>query len=90
MVKTVALGDIFNEQDVRKILRLCAEHESDPVGFLVDCIESLVIRPKLSKINQVTRQQNDARYWAYLMLSVLSRINEITAEQPIEYATTLH
>lgn len=69
--KTVSLGEVFTDPQLCKALRICG---SD--GTTTEIVNRLVreiTEPALEHINKVTGQENDARYWAYLLIHTQAR-----------------
>ncbi len=62
MVKTVALGNILTETEIKYALKLY--EEADRASFAERCAAE-VIRPVIDRINEATGQQNDPLYLAY-------------------------
>lgn len=61
--KTVTLGQILSEADVRRAARLMPD---------VDAIEREIIAPQIDAINQRLEQENHPRYLAYAVYYALS------------------
>lgn len=67
---TITLGELFTTQEIA----LAAELYKNLKGtgrFAREC-EACVVAPALPRINQVTGQENNARYWAYALEHALT------------------
>jgi hypothetical protein len=68
--KTIQLVDVFSYSEVNLAAKIIAEHgraHSPERKTVAEKIEEQVTRPALDRINKVTGQQNNARYWAYAL-----------------------
>jgi len=67
-MKSVELGDLFTDDEIAKAKQII---NTDPLPNkrLVD----EVVTPAMKHINEVTGQENDARYFAYALERYLAR-----------------
>ena len=70
--RTIRLGDVFTEDESRRALALYKRLGRPPEHHepLVDVLVREITAPALPRINEVTGQENDARYWAYMLIHV--------------------
>lgn len=69
--KSIALGQVFTDEQLLWALRIV--NTGRTAQEIVSRIEDEITKPALQHINQVTGQENDARYWAYLLVHTLAR-----------------
>lgn len=69
--KSIALGQVFTDEQLLWALRIV--NTGRTAQEIVSRIEDEITKPALPHINQVTGQENDARYWAYLLVHTLAR-----------------
>ena len=62
--KEISLGEVFTEKMVEEASK-CKD---------VTEIQKRVIEPNMARINRVTGQENDPRYWAYAMQFALNEL----------------
>lgn len=67
-MKQVRIGDIFTDADIKRAYAL----DLDP-----GAIERVIVRPLMDKINEVTGQENHARYWAYALIYALNQADNL-------------
>ena len=68
MTKTIALGDVFTMDEINAAAEIIATAENTQI---TNRVTEEVVRPIIPRINQVTGQGNDARYWAYVLIHAL-------------------
>lgn len=70
--KTVRLGDLFTEEQIKKAVEIV--HNFRRTGrSLNDILVERVVREAMPRINDVTGQENDERYWAYVLEAALTQ-----------------
>ena len=69
-MNTINMWDIFDEDDFKKALD--ASYEVEAITLIVQNI----IRPKMDKINEITKQENDERYWAYALKYAAGKLRD--------------
>ena len=69
--KSVSLGQVFTDEQLFWAIRIVSTGRT--AQEIVSRIEDEITKPALPHINQVTGQENDARYWAYLLVHTLAR-----------------
>ncbi len=70
-VKSFNLDLIIDEQQRKKIVRIWRE---DQENFHNRCLKEIV-EPSMGHINEVTKQENDARYITYAIEAALLKLN---------------
>jgi hypothetical protein len=68
--KTIALGELFTDEEIKLAAEIIARRERLPGSFVESTageIARRITRPALARINTTTRQKNDAMYWAYAL-----------------------
>ena len=70
MANTVSLGELFTPAELRAATKLYCECK--PGEFNKRVVEQIV-EPALPRINKVTGQENDARYWGYALEYALTQ-----------------
>jgi hypothetical protein len=70
MAKLIAIGEVFTEAELKAATKLFGECK--PGEFNKRVIEQIV-EPALPRINEVTGQANDARYWGYALEFALTQ-----------------
>jgi hypothetical protein len=71
-MKTMSLPQFLTAAQIRIAAGLCADHGMDAVAE----IQAQVIEPNMATINTKLGQENDARYLAYVVVYVLSQVEE--------------
>lgn len=66
---TISLSDLFSEDELQAAMEL---YESSSPGTFNKAVVEKIVQPALSRINKVTGQENDARYWGYALEHVIS------------------
>lgn len=61
-VKTIAVGQILTEKEMKKALKL---YDSAENHTFADRCASEIISPVIDRINQASGQENDPKYLAY-------------------------
>ena len=62
-MKKITIGELFTEEELQKAFRL-----SD-----VNKIEAQIVKPAIARINQITGQENDSKYWAYCLVYMIQK-----------------
>ena len=65
-MKKVKLTDLFTQEDITAAIKIM-DKSTSPARE----IEEKVVRPKMAHINQITWQENDSMYMAYMLVNVL-------------------
>jgi hypothetical protein len=71
MPKSITLGDVFSDKQVRQLLN--AYQKAEEAGELPHQALVKIIEPLMPQINQRTGQDKDAGYWAFAVEYVFSR-----------------
>lgn len=64
MTKTITVGELFTATELKAATKLYGKCK--PGEFNTRVVEQIV-KPALPRINKVTGQANDARYWGYAL-----------------------
>lgn len=68
-MKTFALGDLFTETELEEAHKIYLEGGGE---HTLNYALTKFVEPRMEHINQVTGQENDARYIAYMLEAVFS------------------
>lgn len=73
---SITLGEVFTDEQISlaRTLFKNASEKSFSHGSLINDLTELVVKPNLPRINEVTGQENDPRYWAYCLYYGLVRL----------------
>ncbi len=66
-MKQIKLADLFTPDDITEAIKIMDKNIVSPARE----IEESVVKPKMVHINQVTGQENDSMYMAYMLLDAL-------------------
>lgn len=69
---TVDATRLFRRQDMIKARNLLNKHQGDTIEA-GKAIREQVVEPLMKHIDAYTKQENDARYWTYVVLYLLQR-----------------
>ncbi|MGY3581783.1 hypothetical protein [Bradyrhizobium sp. USDA 4350] len=67
--KTVSLTDLFTAEELDAAVEL---YDSCSPGTFNAAVVQKIVQPALPRINQVTGQENDAKYWGYALEHAIS------------------
>lgn len=68
--QTIKIGELFTEEELKAALKLYRKYQH---GEFHERIVKEIVEPALPRINQVTGQENDARYWGYALEYALTQ-----------------
>jgi hypothetical protein len=71
--KSVTLGEVFSEEQLAYARACIQQHNGTVLKTLVEKLVEQVTEPALPHINQVTGQENDPTYWAWMLVYALQR-----------------
>lgn len=69
-MKTITISDVFTDAEIKKAQKLFAKCKPGEFNKLV--VEQIV-QPAMPRINKATGQENDARYFGYMLEHVLTQ-----------------
>lgn len=69
---TVDATRLFRRQDMIKARSLMNKHAGDRLE-MGKAIREQVVEPLMKHINEYTKQENDSRYWSYVVMYLLER-----------------
>ena len=70
MAKSISIGQLFTASELDAAAKLYDECRP---GEFNKRVVAQIVEPALPRINEVTGQENDARYWGYALEYALSR-----------------
>jgi hypothetical protein len=86
IMKSMRLDEVFSREDIIKILDLMA---TNPVGGVAKVICKEIVEPRMTLINEITGQENDAMYIAYAVEYVVGEeVRKKLAERGSGYKLT--
>jgi hypothetical protein len=62
--RTIQITDVFTDEQIEAAVEL---YESCSPGTFNAAVVEKIVQPALSRINQVTGQENDPKYWGYAL-----------------------
>lgn len=68
----VTLSELLSNEEIAVLLRLYKEHKWD--GEFAPLCRRQIIEPNLQRINQLTKQENDSLFLAYLLEATLDAL----------------
>ena len=68
MNKTVTLGEVFAPEQLELAEKLVSHHKDTVMKGLVTQLVNQVTEPSIDHINQITGQENDPTYWAWMLV----------------------
>ena len=71
MTQTIALGELFTEQELTLARDLFEQYQYTE---LTDALEEQVIKPAMPRINERTGQENSSRYFAYVLEAAIASV----------------
>jgi hypothetical protein len=69
MTKTSTIGDVFTKTEIKKAQKLFAKCKP---GEFNKRVVAEIVEPAMPRINKATGQENDARYFGYLLEHLLT------------------
>ena len=66
---TISLAELFTEAELQAAVEL---YENSSPGTFNKAVVEKIVEPALPRINKVTGQENDARYWGYALEHAIS------------------
>ena len=66
----LTIGDIFTEAELDLVKKLIRE---TPDHLVAEQIRVQLVSKIMPRINAATKQENDDRYWSYMLVAVLNR-----------------
>jgi hypothetical protein len=69
MTKTSTIGDVFTKAEIKKAQKLFAKCKP---GEFNKRVVAEIVEPAMPRINKATGQENDARYFGYLLEHLLT------------------
>lgn len=74
--KTLTLGDLFSEAELRTLMREIALARRDRNGVSANKRLVPLLEPMMARINEVTGQENDVRYIGYMIEAAFEKWTE--------------
>lgn len=68
--KQIRIGDVFSDDDLQRAAVFMSKTGNNLEA--VEQIEQHIVVPRMAKINELTQQENVPRYFAYLLIHVIT------------------
>lgn len=72
--RQISLADLFTEAEIEAASEL---YDRCSPGTFNKAVVEQIVTPALPRINQVTGQENDARYWGYALEHAISSLKSM-------------